>query len=71
MAQPGAMTCARTMRQGLGRRMATPPRGPPLSPSLANEETIAVSRKKHLRSTMPQCSPSSASPGVVPVSRPQ
>eukprot|EP00974_Lingulodinium_polyedra_P084724 8202052-Lingulodinium_polyedra.AAC.1 len=44
MALPGAKTCVRVMRQGLGRRMATPPRGPPLFPGLAGEEAIAVSR---------------------------
>eukprot|EP00974_Lingulodinium_polyedra_P091375 8858553-Lingulodinium_polyedra.AAC.1 len=55
-AHPGAKTRVRTMRQGLGRRMATPPRGPPLSPSRAGEEATAVSSitpEIHKASTLP------------------
>eukprot|EP00974_Lingulodinium_polyedra_P004697 441124-Lingulodinium_polyedra.AAC.1 len=62
MAQPGARTRVRTMRQGLGKRMATPPRGPPLSPTeqARRRWPCPVARP---RSTAPPCSQSSALPG--------
>eukprot|EP00974_Lingulodinium_polyedra_P086855 8418677-Lingulodinium_polyedra.AAC.1 len=42
MAHPRARTRVCRMRQGVGRRTTTPPRGPPLSPRRAGEEATAV-----------------------------
>eukprot|EP00974_Lingulodinium_polyedra_P070322 6805156-Lingulodinium_polyedra.AAC.1 len=37
-ARPGTSSCDRRARHGVGRRIATPPLGPPLAPRRAGEE---------------------------------